>query len=445
MKVIKLILCCTAVLFISGCYDKDEPNDIAYVTAIGIDKNEKDEDNYNITVQFANPTNISGGSSEEGGSGKDIMNNITVEAPNIYSAVGLIDHVISKNLNLSHMKLFVFSKEIAEEGIKDFLETISRSEEIRPNVYTAVSMKKAGEYLRETEPLVEINPAKYYQLIFEKGDFSAVPQSYNQTLYFYTNIPEKNSVIPLTGIAETDSENQSSSQNSTGDSNGNEQSSNKNESSGESSQEQNQNQSQAPINKSPYEYNLKDYKAGEVGIYQNKKGEAIGCAVFKMDKMIGELGFIETQLYNMLTNTFTQNYITIKSEKSDTPITLLVSLDNRTKIKYDKREHKSTIKLTLSGDFISLPDDYLAEHDMKEFEKAAASAITDKISDFIKMTQEDFNSDIIGFGMYAKSNFLTLKDFTDYDWENKFKDMKYEIETDFKVRRTGLTSRTEMK
>ncbi len=81
--------------------------------ALGIDKG--DNDNFDITIQYANTTQISGGSSEEGGkNGSQIVENITVEAPTIYSAVGLANHIVSKTFSLSHAKLIVFSQEIAE-------------------------------------------------------------------------------------------------------------------------------------------------------------------------------------------------------------------------------------------------------------------------------------------------------------------------------------------
>jgi len=412
------------LLFLCGCYDNDEPNDIAYVTAIGIDKSEENEKNFDITIQFANPTSISGGSSEEGGNGKNIMTSITIEAPDIYSAVGLADNVISKNLNLSHMKLFVFSKEIASEGISGFLETITRSEEIRPNVYTAVSSGKAGDYLKKSQPLVEINPAKYYQLTFEKTEFGAVPESYGRNLYFYSSVPEKNAVIPLVGIAEA-SEN----------------SENNNQNPGEEENPENKN---AELNTQGYEYNIKDYKGGQVGVYSEEKGEAAGCAVFKKDKMIGELGFIETNLYNMLTNNFSKNYATIKSDKSDKPITLLLGLNRRTKIKYDKKENKSYISLNLEGDFVSLPTDYLAEEDIEEFQKVCSAAIKQKMTEFINRTKNEFNSDIIGFGMAAKSKFLTSESFKLYDWEDKFTYMDFEIDLVVRIRRTGLTVRGKL-
>ena len=55
-NLIKLTAVIPLVILLSSCVGQ-EPNDIAYVTALGIDKK---DDEYVYTIQFANPTKISG-------------------------------------------------------------------------------------------------------------------------------------------------------------------------------------------------------------------------------------------------------------------------------------------------------------------------------------------------------------------------------------------------
>ena len=419
MKKLVLLLFC---VLLSSCYDNREPNDIAYATAIGIDKG--DEKNYNITIQYAKPYNISGG--ESGGTGKDIMSSVTVEAPDIYSGIGLGNHIISKSFDLSHLRLFVFSKDIAQEGISDFIETISRSKEIRPNVFTAVADGKASEYLSKASPSVDINPAKYYQLIFGKNDYRAIPQSFSQDLYFYINLPEKNSVLPLVAVPQ------------------NAESKGKGEGSEEPEKEKpNPEHEKAPEEKDIYEFTVHNYKAGEVEVYSNSNSEVSGGAVFKGDKMVGELGLIDAQIYNMLTEDVSRNYISFKTDKSGGLVTVLLDKEDRAKISYNKSAHTSKVSLRLGADFVSLPDDYIAEKDIEHFEAFAEAGIKREIKKFIKKTQNVFDSDIVGFGLFAKSKFLTREEFEKYDWEEKYRTMDVDVEIELNVRRTGLTQREE--
>ena len=420
MKKLILIIFC---FLLSSCYDNREPNDIAYATAIGIDKGK--EKNYNITIQYAKPYTISGG--ESGGTGKDIMSSVTVEAPDIYSGIGLGNHIISKSFDLSHLRLFVFSKDIAKEGISDFIETISRSKEIRPNVFTAVADGTASEYLSKASPTVDINPAKYYQLIYGKNDYRAIPESYSQDLYFYINLPEKNSVLPLAAVPE------------------NAEPKGKGEGAEESGEEEKPNpeHKEAPQEKDIYEYTVHNYKAGQVEVYNNSNSEVSGGAVFKGDKMVGEMGLIDAQIYNMLTENVSRNYISFKTDKSDRLVTVLLDKEDRAKISYNKSTHTSKISLKLGAEFVSLPDDYIAEKDIEDFEALAEKGVKGEIERFIKKTQNVYDSDIVGFGLFAKSKFLTREEFEKYDWEEKYRTMDLDVDIELNVRRTGLTQREE--
>ena len=117
IRIIITIIVVVLTTLLTGCTGK-EPNEIAYVVALGIDST--DDDNYKITIQYANTTQISGGASESGGkAGSEIVDNVTIEAPNIYAGVGLANNIVSKSFSMSHAKLIVFSKEMAEKGVKD--------------------------------------------------------------------------------------------------------------------------------------------------------------------------------------------------------------------------------------------------------------------------------------------------------------------------------------
>ena len=136
MKKVKSLFLALVLLFsLTGCYDADEPNDIVYVMALGVDRGAHAGE-YTFTIQFARPTQISGGASEEGGpGGEEAFGIVTVNAPTIYSGINLANHIVSKRFTLAHMKLIVFSEEVAKQGVLDMADTIARSSDIRPNIY----------------------------------------------------------------------------------------------------------------------------------------------------------------------------------------------------------------------------------------------------------------------------------------------------------------------
>ena len=114
------ILTVLAAFLLCGCKSAVEPNDLAYVVAVGID--DADGADYDFTLQIANPQAISGGSSEEGGEGgRETVTDITITAPTVFSAVNIANHLYSKQLSLAHTKLIAVSEELARgEGLSEF-------------------------------------------------------------------------------------------------------------------------------------------------------------------------------------------------------------------------------------------------------------------------------------------------------------------------------------
>lgn len=464
MKRLKILPAILLILLLSGCMGA-EPNDIAYVVAMGFDK--ADNDNYKITIQFAKPNQISGGASEEGGSGKGIVENVAVEAPNIYSAINIANNIVSKKFSLSHAKLMVFSQEVAEEGLENLMETFIRSYEIRPDMYLAVAPDGAADYLSEVKPVVEVNPAKYYQLTYEQRGGAGIPKNTALDFYFCRNKLYRDGVLPVAGVLETKGGSQSeggsgggesgssgegssgggqegegSSEGGSGEEGGSEESGGSE--GGTSEESENEAQKLAPINEKGFEFKIKNYVAGEVAIRESNKSEAMGMAVFKENKMVGTLGSIESEVYNLMTGNYEYGYISFYSDKSGgTPVTVRLQQRKKPKIDVDVKKKKIDIRLYLESDLYSLPADYVAEYDIEDFEKLSKEAIKSYCEEFLKKTLLEYDVDVLGLARSAKKKFLTYQEFSEHDWSSEFKDYDIDIHTEFYVRRSGMTMRSE--
>lgn len=447
----KIVLTIIVVIFavsLSGCFGR-EPNEIAYIVALGIDQAEND--NYKITIQYANTTQISGGASEEGGkAGNQIVENVTVESPTIYGAIGLANHIVSKTFTLSHAKLIVYSSEIAKNGLKDLTETFIRSEELRPDVYLAVANGEANEYITEMNPAMEVNPAKYYQLIFDKNELIGMPDGVAKTFFFSIETNDYDSLLPLAGVIESQEKHQGNSKEGQGSSGGSgeEEGGSEGSSSGSSSGSENQEdtknekQKEAPMSDSKFEYKMKDYIGGQAAIEQKNKSEAIGSAIFRDDKMVGTLGSIETEIYKLLIGDYEYSYLTIYNEKTpDSPITVKATKQKRPRYDIDKDNKKIKIKLFLEGDIYSLPSDYNIESDIENFERNSEKYIAEASQNFIKEFMNEYNCDIFKFSEKAKPMFLTNKEYNKFRDNVDYSKYDYEVDVEFEVRRTGLVVR----
>lgn len=452
MKRFKRIIMIIAAAFCSfsltGCVGR-EPNEIAYVVALGIDSGEND--NYDITIQYANTTQISGGSSEEGGkNGSQIVENITVEAPTIYAGIGLANHIVSKTFSLSHAKLIVFSSEVAEKGLNNIVETFIRSEELRPDVNLAVAMDDAGKYLQSVDPVMEVNPAKYYQMVFDKNILVGIPDGAAKNFFFGIKTGDYDCLMPLAGVINGEEE-KSGGQSSEGggsspeqtEGGGSEESGGGSSSEG-SSETKNNKQKEAPLNNNNFEYKLKDYIAGQASIEQKNKSESMGSAIFSNDKMIGTLGSIETELFKLLLGDYRYSYLTLFNEETpDSPVTVRAVQERRSKYKIDCDNKTVDIELFIEGDIYSLPADYNIEKDIVNFENNSKRYIGDACEQFMTEFINKYDSDIFRLKEKAKREFLTNKEYNEYKENVNLKEYTINVNVNFKIRRTGLIVRED--
>lgn len=407
MRFIKIAFIVLLLVSFASCKDSQEPETLGYVVALGIDEPQDGEVGYDITIQFANPDKISGGSSESGGKGgEESIENITVLAPGIYPAINIANHIISKKFVLSHTKVIVFSDEIAKKGIKDFLEAINRNSDIRPNIYFAVSKGKAKEFLETVNPKTEVNPVRYYAMIFENDYSGFIPQNMSQDFYLFYNSNEKNTVMPLCAVVNPEKKNE--------------------------------------YGEFGYQYKVDDYVAGEIPT-SNSQIQIAGTAVFNGDTKIAELGDIKTEIFNIITGEYQSSFVSYYFSKTPkTPVTVMQQQKKRPKISVDTKTNAPKIDVTiyLEGDFSSGEAEEITEAELASFSKEAAEEIKRQTEEFFEETRL-LGADIVGFGSFAKRNFKTIEDFDRYNWKEAYKNAQINVKVEFSIRRTGLVVRSE--
>lgn len=455
-----LILSLLLLPLLSSCAGS-EPNNTAYVTALGIDKGEGS--NFNFTIQFAKPSAISGGSSEEGGKdGSKTVENIFIEAPSIYSALNIANSVISKEFSLAHMRIAVFSADIAKEGMGDIMQTFAKSNDIRPDLLLAVSRSKAGEYLENIKPMVELNPIKYYQLIYEKNNFGTIPNIDALDVYFALDSGQRDPVLPLAGVmkAGTNSDKGGGEKDSGSENNGEESepaakmSNIMNEPtanlSSSQNNENNQNNAQAKLNQenklntnpNGFQYRIKNYQAGDAAVTETDKSEALGMAVFSDGKLSGMLGETQAELYNILNGSYSGGFVTFTAEQgSSSPVTVHLKQFRRPSYKIDSDARVAKIKLNLECDIYSFGENDTVDSQTAKFEEHCSRVIERECENFLYMLRDEYGADVLGLGEKAKKCFSTIDAYNAYDWHSEFINYRIEVEAKLKTRHSGLTVR----
>ncbi len=146
-----LLLVSAVVLPLSGCWDRTEVNDIAIITAASMDKKEGQVE---VSVQVFNPSSLGGGTGQGGSSGGDMRTIVrSGEGRNIADAVSRLQTKLPRNLFWGHCKVFIMSKSIAEEGIRDEMDFLLRHSQPRERAYMYVSNGRAASVLELLPPI----------------------------------------------------------------------------------------------------------------------------------------------------------------------------------------------------------------------------------------------------------------------------------------------------
>ncbi len=400
IKTVSLLLITVfSVVSVSGCYDSNEIENLAYVIAIGIDK--ADKESFNLTFQTAVPKSIAGGEGES-------IATKTFKTDNFLSGLKKASGYLERKINLSHTEIIAVSEDIAKAGITAFLNGLQQNIELRPNVNIIVTAEGAQKYIESIKPKLSSSPAKHYNLLFSsyETDFLVKDTQLEDYLYRAKN-QSAQPVAIYTAIDKAISD----------ESKSDEKSKKPNEEEGKKPEEEGKKSSED----------------------ENKAIAIKGLAVFKADKMVGKLNEDEAMLFSLMTSTKSKDIEIVDplDDKFKVLGNVKKSRLSSTKVILNKGKPKISINLKLNIDVKAVQSD----NDYDEPEKAAKlklayeQYLNNGIKNLLNKTTKDLKSDIFGFGQQAKRNFITIGAWENANWNDIFVQSEYELLVDVNVRR----------
>lgn len=386
------------IFSLSGCYSVQSIDDLTYVIALGIDKGKNNT--LALTVQFTFPTSSESASGE---AAPTIVN--TVECASINSGITLLNSYTSKEINLSHCKIIVFSEELAVSGIGEEIFTLSNQVEIRPDSNIIISKSTAKEYIENSKPELENLVAKYYELNLFSQEYAGFTENISISNFF--NKINTTSIEPTAILGNGNKLNLPSSNNSKDE---------------------------------------LDIVAGELPITEyERESENLGIAVFKDDKMVGELTAIETMLHLILTDNFESGIITLNHPlKENSTIDIALYSHKKTNIdaKLINGSPFATIEVFLNSRLLSVDKnsgDFNSD-EIKELESLINSYLENAILNYLYKTSKEFESDIDGIGQSLLTKFKNSKEWNNYNWPQNYKNTFFKVHVNTNIKSSFLLS-----
>lgn len=143
---------------LTGCWDRTETNDIAFVLTSSIDL--EDDGKFRVSYMLPLPGSMGGASGGGGGTagGKSYYIDSDVGAT-MREATSRLQMRMSRRLFLSHRRTIVIGEKLAKKGIGVIFDTVPRSPESRMTSFLVITKGK-GYDLLNAEPRFERFPAE---------------------------------------------------------------------------------------------------------------------------------------------------------------------------------------------------------------------------------------------------------------------------------------------
>ena len=379
-----LIVIIILISSFSASYNSLNLDNLAFAVAIGIDKSTSNK--LKVTFEFIAPS----ASSESGGETKPVLN--TVECSSITNGINIMNAYLGKKVNLSHCKLIIFSEELAKEGISDEVYSLINEVQIRPSANIVISKCNSKYYIENSVPSLESLIPRYYDIFPNTSEYTGY--TCNATIGDFFNALVCNSCSPyaiLGGINSSDTD---------------------------SSQSQTSDDSTIKSNESP--------------ITGSRASQNIGLAVFKDDKLAGELNAIETICFLNMRKQVDTFLVSIPNPQDSTSkIDLYLTPNSTHKIDVSFVNGAPYIKINFefSGKIYSMSKNsqYLDNDILDAISESCNNYLEDQFSSYLYKTSTVFESDINGLGVYSLSKFTTSSEFNDYNWLNNYKNSTFDV------------------
>ncbi|MCV9886757.1 Ger(x)C family spore germination protein [Metabacillus halosaccharovorans] len=379
----KLLIIICMLLLTSGCWSKKDLNELAIVTAIGIDKT---EDGYSVSIQVLNPSELAGNTS----SGRTEVARFIKSGETVFEALRKLSTDTPRRVYLAHLREVVFGEELAREGIGKALDFISRDHEMRTDFYITVAKGSTAADILNIQTAIEKVPANKLFNALENSEIVWAAAKTVKLDELINSIVSKGKEPVLTGI---------------------------------------------------YHYGSAEVGSNIENVHNVSPETGLRIdylAVFKKDKLIGWLNMNESKGFNYITDNIKNTAVTIEQE--DGKITI-ETLRSKTKVKGKMEKGKPVIDITVTpeGNIADVESsiDLSKPENIDKLEKKYADNIKEKVQTSVQKVQEDFQSDIFGFGeVIHRADPKAWKGLED-NWDEHFTNLNVNVHVKTEIRRLG--------
>jgi spore germination protein KC len=377
-----------AALFLSGCWDRTEINDLAIITAAGLDITEDRKIELSVSIFVTNPSGgqqMGGMSSTDSGGPEGAVQSVVRSATGLTmaDATSRLQQLLPRKVFWGHDEIFIFGEKLAKQGIVEPMEYMTRHPAPRERANVFVSKGLAKEVLQLHPPIERTVADVLREMAKSQTGLDITMKELAQMLAGKANA----AVIPWVEI-----------------------------------------------------------KPKQDG--QEAFPHINGTAIFKNGKMVGRMNDYATRGIMWLRNEIKLATVTVSPKNTEGYVSLQLIRSFTELVPQIQDDHWSiTVKIETEDDIVENTTDLnLIEPDhIQEIKTGLQTDIEKRVQMALTQAQNNMNADIFRFAdaFYRKypKEWNHVKD----RWDEIYPEVEVKLETNPKVTRPGLTGKSPVK
>jgi spore germination protein KC len=381
-KIFSVILMLLLALPMNGCWNRRELNTLGIIGMVGVDA---DPIGVKSTFEIIEPEKSNKAS---GDNPKVPVKYVQATGRTVIETFRGAPLRFDRKLFVSHAKTFLFSEELARNGLAKNLDMILRDHEMRLSMHLAIVKDSPASDVMGITSGINTIPSNYIDDLFKQ--YKVHSTSVDSKILDFLKAYEGKGINPVITV-------------------------------------------------------LKKVKKTKIG--QEKEEYELspeGAAVFSKDRLVGFLDGPETRGYNWIIGNVVSGIVTFPTPNSngDTSVEVIKS-QSKNEVELTDNGMKLKVKITMTG----MLDEQTANWEttdqeavMEMLEQANSETIKQEVEHTLRKLQTEYKSDIFGFGQLMHRQYpeewKTMQD----HWDEWFSQASIEVEVKVNITKTGKSS-----
>lgn len=362
-----------------------------------------------VTARVAVPSKLSGtiGGGSPTGGGESGTPVVSATGRNMNEALLLMNSGIERSINLSHLSAVIFGEQAAKSGLLPYLRTLVRYREFRRTLYLFVAQGDVSKVFDKDKPQLETSLTRNVEDLNTQSTRTGLAPSI-QVHQFLGDLEAPNSdpVAPILALNDQVAREGKKTAGSASHLNG----------------------------------RAVSYRSGEIDRAGGNPVECVGTAVFRHDRMVGQLDGRETRYMRLLDQSIQRLVVVLPTRGGSylsldvryaRPLVVRLTLGPRPLL-----EIRQSFEAELMGD--QSAESHASGADRARLEQTLASYLAAGEQRVIHKAFTEYGADPFGFFAYARGNFPDYGSMERYDWHAALPKTRVVVSAVANLRRLGV-------